>query len=131
MITPHVMRHTAITKLVQAGVDLPTVWRNQRAQNASDGAPLYARSRPPYRQRHSRARPNNSETHRERNGAHGYTGITQRPAPSRQLQSAGTAKNKSRLKGLAGWRPGQFSGVPKMALRLEFQTPFSGRSLPT
>ena len=27
MITPHVMRHTAITKLVQAGVDLPTVQR--------------------------------------------------------------------------------------------------------
>lgn len=26
-ITPHVMRHTAITKLVQAGVDLPTVQR--------------------------------------------------------------------------------------------------------
>jgi integrase len=25
LITPHVMRHTAITKLVQAGVDLPTV----------------------------------------------------------------------------------------------------------
>ena len=27
LITPHVMRHTAITKLVQAGVDLPTVQR--------------------------------------------------------------------------------------------------------
>ena len=26
-VTPHVMRHTAITKLVQAGVDLPTVQR--------------------------------------------------------------------------------------------------------
>jgi integrase len=26
-ITPHVMRHTAITKLVQAGVDLPTIQR--------------------------------------------------------------------------------------------------------
>ena len=24
-ITPHVMRHTAITNLVQAGVDLPTI----------------------------------------------------------------------------------------------------------
>ena len=24
-VTPHVMRHTAITKLVQAGVDLPTI----------------------------------------------------------------------------------------------------------
>ena len=27
LITPHVMRHTAITKLVQAGVDLPTIQR--------------------------------------------------------------------------------------------------------
>jgi integrase len=27
VITPHVMRHTAITKLVQAGVDLPTIQR--------------------------------------------------------------------------------------------------------
>jgi integrase len=27
LITPHVMRHTAVTKLVQAGVDLPTVQR--------------------------------------------------------------------------------------------------------
>ncbi len=27
LVTPHVMRHTAITKLVQAGVDLPTVRR--------------------------------------------------------------------------------------------------------
>jgi integrase len=27
LITPHVMRHTAITKLIQAGVDLPTVQR--------------------------------------------------------------------------------------------------------
>ena len=25
MVTPHVMRHTAITALVQAGVDLPTI----------------------------------------------------------------------------------------------------------
>jgi integrase len=25
IVTPHVMRHTAITKLVQAGVDLPTI----------------------------------------------------------------------------------------------------------
>lgn len=27
LITPHVLRHTAITKLVQAGVDLPTIQR--------------------------------------------------------------------------------------------------------
>jgi len=27
LATPHVMRHTAITKLVQAGIDLPTVQR--------------------------------------------------------------------------------------------------------
>jgi site-specific recombinase XerD len=27
LITPHVMRHTAITKLVQAGADLPTIQR--------------------------------------------------------------------------------------------------------
>jgi integrase len=27
IVTPHVMRHTAITKLVQAGVDLPTIQR--------------------------------------------------------------------------------------------------------
>jgi site-specific recombinase XerD len=27
IITPHVMRHTAITKLVKAGVDLPTIQR--------------------------------------------------------------------------------------------------------
>ena len=27
MVTPHVMRHTAITKLVQAGIDLPTIQR--------------------------------------------------------------------------------------------------------
>jgi site-specific recombinase XerD len=26
-VTPHVMRHTAITRLVQAGVDLPTIQR--------------------------------------------------------------------------------------------------------
>jgi site-specific recombinase XerD len=26
-ITPHVMRHTAITKLAQAGVDIPTIQR--------------------------------------------------------------------------------------------------------
>ena len=26
-VTPHVMRHTAITNLVQAGVDLPTIQR--------------------------------------------------------------------------------------------------------
>ena len=25
IVTPHVMRHTAITKLVQSGVDLPTI----------------------------------------------------------------------------------------------------------
>ena len=25
LVTPHVMRHTAITKLVQAGLDLPTI----------------------------------------------------------------------------------------------------------
>jgi integrase-like protein len=27
LITPHVMRHTAITKLVQTGIDLPTIQR--------------------------------------------------------------------------------------------------------
>ena len=27
VVTPHVMRHTAITKLVQAGVDIPTIQR--------------------------------------------------------------------------------------------------------
>jgi len=27
LITPHIMRHTAITKLVQAGIDLPTIQR--------------------------------------------------------------------------------------------------------
>ncbi len=27
VVTPHVMRHTAITRLVQAGVDLPTIQR--------------------------------------------------------------------------------------------------------
>jgi len=27
LVTPHVLRHTAITKLVKAGVDLPTVQR--------------------------------------------------------------------------------------------------------
>jgi len=27
LVTPHVMRHTAITKLVQAGIDLPTIQR--------------------------------------------------------------------------------------------------------
>ena len=27
MVTPHVMRHTAITNLVQSGVDLPTIQR--------------------------------------------------------------------------------------------------------
>jgi site-specific recombinase XerD len=27
LVTPHVMRHTAITTLVQAGVDLPTIQR--------------------------------------------------------------------------------------------------------
>jgi integrase len=27
LITPHVMRHTAVTKLVQAGIDLPTIQR--------------------------------------------------------------------------------------------------------
>ena len=27
LLTPHVMRHTAITKLVQAAVDLPTIQR--------------------------------------------------------------------------------------------------------
>ena len=27
LVTPHVMRHTAITKLVQSGVDLPTIQR--------------------------------------------------------------------------------------------------------
>jgi site-specific recombinase XerD len=27
LVTPHVMRHTAITNLVQAGVDLPTIQR--------------------------------------------------------------------------------------------------------
>jgi site-specific recombinase XerD len=27
IITPHVMRHTAITKLVKAGIDLPTIQR--------------------------------------------------------------------------------------------------------
>ena len=26
-VTPHVMRHTAITRLVEAGVDLPTIQR--------------------------------------------------------------------------------------------------------
>ncbi|WP_370385484.1 tyrosine-type recombinase/integrase [Novosphingobium sp. EMRT-2] len=30
-VTPHVMRHTGITRLVMAGVDLPTIQRNQRA----------------------------------------------------------------------------------------------------
>jgi integrase len=30
IVTPHVMRHTAITKLVQAGVDLPTIQRISR-----------------------------------------------------------------------------------------------------
>ena len=26
-VTPHVMRHTAITRLVQAGIDIPTIQR--------------------------------------------------------------------------------------------------------
>jgi site-specific recombinase XerD len=35
LLTPHVMRHTAITKLVQAGVDLPTIQRSSRRKTVA------------------------------------------------------------------------------------------------
>ncbi|MSP52607.1 MAG: hypothetical protein EXQ91_09540 [Alphaproteobacteria bacterium] len=41
-ITPHAIRHTAITNLVKSGADLPTI---QRPQDARDGAAPHARAR--------------------------------------------------------------------------------------
>ena len=55
VVTPHVMRHTAITKLVQAGVDLPDYPAHQRAQDFGHGAALHACTWPAYRQGDRRA----------------------------------------------------------------------------
>ena len=45
LVTPHVMRHTAITKLVQAGVDLPTVQRVSGHKTHSFGRMIEGRRR--------------------------------------------------------------------------------------
>ena len=80
LVTPHVMRHTAITKLVQAGVDLPTI---QRISGHKTLAMLlrYAHVHGPHIDQGIKAlgrglpapAGNNSATH----GEHNYTGITQ------------------------------------------------------
>jgi site-specific recombinase XerD len=77
-VTPHVMRHTAITKLVQAGVDLPTV---QRVSGHKTLAMVLR-----YTHVHGRhiddpikgTRQNTSATADERNDERDYTGITHR-----------------------------------------------------
>jgi integrase len=88
LVTPHVMRHTAITKLVQAGVDLPTIQRisghksvamvlkyvHVHGQHIDDGIKAIGRSLPPSDpiERREKVRKKNSGTSAE----HDYTGIT-------------------------------------------------------
>ena len=77
-VTPHVMRHTAITQLVQAGVDLPTI---QRISGHKTLAMVlrYAHVSSAHIDAHGRVGPNNPGTgtrERERREHTGYTGIT-------------------------------------------------------
>ncbi|WP_241656621.1 tyrosine-type recombinase/integrase [Sphingomonas oligophenolica] len=48
-VTPHTMRHTAITRLVKAGTDLPTIQRISGQQDAVDDPALYPHPRCPHR----------------------------------------------------------------------------------
>ena len=93
-ITPHVMRHTAITKLVQAGVDLPTV---QRISGHKTLAMVLRYTHVHGRhidQRDPGDRQNAPETGRERNRKHDYTKLHQGAG----CGPAGEAGNKPKLK---------------------------------
>jgi integrase len=88
LVTPHVMRHTAITRLVQARVDIPTIQRisghksyamvlkyvHVHGQHIDDGIKAIGRSLPPSDliERRANVRKENSGTSAE----HNYTGIT-------------------------------------------------------
>ena len=134
-ITPHVMRHTAITKLVQAGVDLPTVQRisghktlamvlrytHVHGRHIDDAIRAIGRTLPK----------------RAANG-------TENPITPKLHQGAGSGPaekpvNKPKLKGVgmvwtleagSGIEPlyedlqsrrGRFPGIPETAIRLLFQ----------
>ena len=94
-VTPHVMRHTAITKLVQAGVDVPTIQRisghktvamvlryvHVHGQHIDEGIAALGRGLPA-----SRANMGGDET--GISAEHDYTGITQTPSrgPARRTK---------------------------------------------
>jgi integrase len=97
LVTPHVMRHTAITKLVQAGVDLPTIQRisghktvamvlryvHVHGQHIDQAIRAIGRGLPLPKE-------NNERGESETSAEHDYTGITQ-AAP--QQPSKRTKKN--------------------------------------
>lgn len=97
-VTPHVMRHTAITKLVQAGVDVPTIQRisghktaamvlryvHVHGQHIDEGIAALGRGLPAS---HANMRGDEPGISAE----HDYTGITQTPSrgPARRTKKLG------------------------------------------
>jgi len=99
-VTPHVMRHTAITKLVQAGVDVPTIQRisghktiamvlryvHVHGQHIDEGIAALGRGLPAS---HANMRGDEPGISAE----HDYTGITRAPSrgPARRTKKPGVS----------------------------------------
>jgi len=109
LITPHVMRHTAITKLVKAGVDLPTIQRisghktlamvlryvSVHGKHIDQGIKAIGRGMPlPVKNR------DDSATFAE----HDYTGITH-AAEQRALKRTKRTEIRGDFQRDIGWRP--------------------------
>jgi integrase len=121
-ITPHVMRHTAITKLVQAGVDLPTIQRIS-GQKTLAMVLRYPRARAAYRPGDPRDRPRSARTGAEQHGRgfrnpcrtrlhRNYTGggtaapeknkrERQNVADFKELPAGGRKRNRTAVRGFA------------------------------
>ncbi|QXQ06476.1 site-specific integrase [Sphingosinicellaceae bacterium] len=48
VVTPHVMRHTAVTRLVKSGADIPTIMKISGLKTVTIGAALHPRRLCPY-----------------------------------------------------------------------------------
>jgi len=104
-VTPHVMRHTAITKLVQAGVDLPTIQRisghktlkmvlrytHVHGKHIDAGIAALGRALPDQSILQKTRSENSSRAETETFAGHVYTGITQglARAPAKRTKSGG------------------------------------------
>jgi hypothetical protein len=75
-VTPHVMRHTAITDLVQSGVDLPTIQKVSGHKTLAMVLRYTHAPRAPYRPGRERPGDKITRTGSEQNAWRGYTGIT-------------------------------------------------------